>query len=228
MWQQARTLYAPEKKRRRRLKRKSKSKLNNYSVIFAPMRIKDQSKTEAIFKATLTLVKERGLAGINMSDISKAASIGTGTLYIYFKNKDELIKALFLQCRQQSVLCYFAGVEAGMPFKERMRRVFSNIIGYKTAYFEVSAFLEQSYHSPFVSAADLKKKEKALRPLFDLIKEGIEARTLKEVDMDVLVSYMFGIINEQVKKAYFRNKKLSPAIIAQVFTMFWDGIRRIK
>lgn len=189
------------------------------------MRVKDESKIEAIFKATLVLVKERGLAGITMSDISKAASIGTGTLYIYFKNKDELIKALFLECREQSAKHYFEGIEARVSFEARMRQVFFNIIQYKMAFFEVSAFLEQTYHSPFVCITDIKKKEKALRPLFDLIEEGIGEKKIKPVAVNLIVSYMFGILNEMVKKAYFSNKKLAPETIAQVYAMYWDGIK---
>ena len=61
----------------------SNVKLNNYSFIFVPMRVKDESKIDAIFNATLALVKDRGLAGITMSDISKAASIATGPCYIF-------------------------------------------------------------------------------------------------------------------------------------------------
>lgn len=203
----------------------SKLKLNNYSVIFAAMRVKDETKIAAIFKATLTLVKERGLSGITMSDISKAAAIGTGTLYIYFKNKEELIKALFLECRQQSAKHYFEGVCTDLAFEERMLKVFSNIIHYKMMNFEVSAFLEQTYHSPYVCMTDLRKKQKALHPIFDLIKEGIEEKRLKDVDVDLIVSYMFGIINELVKKAYFANKKLAPETIDQLYIMCWDGIK---
>ena len=204
----------------------SKVKLNNYSFIFANVRIKDESKIECIYKATLELVKERGLAGITMGDISKAASIATGTLYIYFKNKEELIKALFTECREQSAQQYFAGINANDPFEKRMQKLFTNIIGYKIMFFEVSAFLEQSYHSPFVCTTDLKKKQKALKPLFDLVKEGIEKKKIKDVDVQLIVSYTFGIINEMVKRSYFSNKRLTPEIIKQLYTMYWDGIKR--
>lgn len=190
------------------------------------MRTKDESKTEQIYKATLDLVKERGLAGITMNDISKAASIATGTLYIYFKNKEELIKALFLECRNVSVQHYFAGVEETASFEGKMKRVFINIINYKLAFFEVSAFLEQSYHSPFVCITDLKKKQKALSPLFALVKEGIESGRLKNVEEELIISYLFGIIHEIVKKTYFSGKKLSPQTIEQLYAMYWDGISR--
>lgn len=203
----------------------SKVKLNNYSVIFAVVRVKDEKKIDAIFKATLNLVKEKGLAGITMCDISKEASIATGTLYIYFKNKDELIKELFAECREKSARQYFADLDDNASFEERMQKVFTNIITYKRIYFEVSAFLEQSYHSPFVCITDLKKKQKALQPLFDLVEEGIATKKIKAVDVELIISYMFGIINEMVKKTYFSNKKISPSTLEQLYSMFWNGIK---
>ena len=192
------------------------------------MRCKDESKVHAIYKATLALVKERGLAGITMSDISKEASIATGTLYIYFRNKDELIRALFTECRQKSACYYFEGVDASLSFEERMKKLFRNIICFKMKNFEVSAFLEQSYHSPYVHITDLKKKQKALFPLVELIQEGIDNKKIKDTDIELIVSYLFGIINEMVKKAYFSNKKITDAVINEVYEMFWNGIKDTK
>lgn len=189
------------------------------------MRCKDESKVEAIYKATLALVKDRGLAGITMCDISKEASIATGTLYIYFKNKDELIKALFTECREKSARYYFDGIDQQLPFEKRMQKLFRNIICFKIKNFEVSAFLEQSYHSPYVDVIDLKKKQKAMMPLRSMIKEGIETKKIKNTEVQLIVAYLFGIVNEMVKRAYFSNKKLTDAIIEDVYAMFWDGIK---
>jgi AcrR family transcriptional regulator len=189
------------------------------------VRCKDDSKVVAIYKATLSLVKDRGLAGITMGDISKEASIATGTLYIYFKNKDELIKALFTECRKKTVRYYFEGIDEQLRFEDRMQKLFRNIIYFKINHFEVSAFLEQSYHSPYVNAIDLKKKQKAMEPLFALIKEGMEKKKIKNTEPQLLVSYLFGIVNEMVKRAYFSNKKLTDTIIEEVYAMFWDGIK---
>jgi AcrR family transcriptional regulator len=189
------------------------------------VRCKDESKVHAIYKATLSLVKERGLAGITMGDISKEASIATGTLYIYFKNKEELIRALFTECREKSARYYFEGLEPSLLFEERMKKLFRNIIYFKTSHFEISAFLEQTSHSPYVHITDLKKKQKAMQPLFDLIREGIENNKIKKIDIELVVSYLSGIVNEMVKRAYFGNRKLTDVIIDEVYEMFWNGIK---
>lgn len=189
------------------------------------MRIKDESKVKSIYKATLQLVKERGLAGITMGDISKAAEIATGTLYIYFKNKDELIKALFTTCRQHSAEHYFAGLEESKAFEDRLKRLFCNIIQYKMTHFEVSVFLEQSYHSPFGCATDLKKKQKILEPLYVLLNDGMAAKKIKEVDPELIVIYLFGIVNEMVKHTYYAKKKLTTEAVDDLYALFRDGIR---
>jgi hypothetical protein len=71
----------------------------------------------------------------------------------------------------------------------------------------------------------LKKKQKLLNPLFILIKEGIETKKIKNTEVELVVSYLFGIINEIVKKAYFSNKKLTDTTIKQLYAMFWSGIK---
>ena len=65
------------------------------------MKPNDDKKIDQIYKAMLRLVEAKGLAGITMSEIAKEANIATGTLYIYFKNKNELINALFTDMQKQ-------------------------------------------------------------------------------------------------------------------------------
>ena len=46
---------------------------------------------ERIFSATDNLMAEEGLPNLSMHKIAKATKISPGTIYIYFKNKDELL-----------------------------------------------------------------------------------------------------------------------------------------
>lgn len=46
---------------------------------------------ERIFSATDNLMAVEGLPNLSMHKIAKAAKISPGTIYIYFKNKEELL-----------------------------------------------------------------------------------------------------------------------------------------
>src|SRR5215831_2067576 len=53
--------------------------------------------TEArIFRATSRVLEERGLEGTTIPRIAKAANVAAGTVYRRFKDKDALLRAVFL------------------------------------------------------------------------------------------------------------------------------------
>ena len=64
----------------------------------------DDAKTEQIYQATLELVLKQGLSGLKMADVAAQAGLATGTVYIYFKDKDELINHLYAHLKAKVIL----------------------------------------------------------------------------------------------------------------------------
>ena len=62
-------------------------------------RPKSDDKKNAILAAAATVFAERGLIAPT-SAISSAAGVAEGTLFTYFKNKDDLVNALYCQIKQ--------------------------------------------------------------------------------------------------------------------------------
>ncbi len=79
-------------------------------------RPKSDDKRKAILNAALRTFAERGIANAPTSAISKAAGIAEGTLFTYFKTKDELLSALYLELRME-----FSRHLADFPHKEDAR-----------------------------------------------------------------------------------------------------------
>ena len=63
-------------------------------------RPKSEDKRKAILDAALDLFAERGIAHAPTSAISAAAGVAEGTLFTYFKNKDELMNELYKEIRR--------------------------------------------------------------------------------------------------------------------------------
>lgn len=189
------------------------------------MKLKDEKKTEHIFRATLQLVNEKGVAGITMGEIARAANIATGTLYIYFKSKDELINALFTECRKAAVDIYFMDYEESDPFKKGFKVIWLNLLKFRTEHFEEAVFMDQCYHSPFITETTKEITKKLTQPLHKLVARGKEEGFLKEADSFVLLTYVVGGINEFVKHSIYSNKKITKPLIEQMFNICWDGIK---
>jgi AcrR family transcriptional regulator len=61
-------------------------------------RPKSEDKRNAILSAATEVFAERGLSAAT-SAISSAAGVAEGTLFTYFKTKDELINALYRETK---------------------------------------------------------------------------------------------------------------------------------
>ena len=62
-------------------------------------RPKSEDKRNAILDAATRLFAERGLTAAPTSEISKQAGVAEGTLFTYFKTKDDLINALYREIK---------------------------------------------------------------------------------------------------------------------------------
>jgi AcrR family transcriptional regulator len=62
-------------------------------------RPRSDEKRSAILEAARRVVAERGIEDAPTSAISRAAGVAEGTLFTYFKTKDDLMEALYLDLR---------------------------------------------------------------------------------------------------------------------------------
>ncbi len=52
-------------------------------------------KREAILRAATSVFAEKGFFNSKVADIAKAAGVADGTVYLYFKNKDDVLHSIF-------------------------------------------------------------------------------------------------------------------------------------
>ena len=52
-------------------------------------------KREAILRAATSVFAEKGFFNAKVADIAKAAGVADGTVYLYFKNKDDVLHSIF-------------------------------------------------------------------------------------------------------------------------------------
>src|SRR5512145_3494808 len=52
-------------------------------------------KRERILRAAIKIFSHKGFFNAKVSEIARAAGVADGTIYLYFKNKDDLLISLF-------------------------------------------------------------------------------------------------------------------------------------
>ena len=110
------------------------------------MKPKDEEKLRAIAEATFTLVEQTGLSGLTMAAIAREAGLATGTLYVYFKSKEELMVGLYEQAKRQTAASLMQGDDQAAPFRQRFRHMWDNWLEHRLAHSAQVVFLEQYYN----------------------------------------------------------------------------------
>lgn len=77
-------------------------------------------KREVILEATIQVLRERGLSGLKVEEVAREAEVGKGTVYLYFQDKQDLLKALV----EHRTFSFYQKVEEvvgrEVPFAERL------------------------------------------------------------------------------------------------------------
>lgn len=190
------------------------------------MKLKDFSKIDTVFKATLNLIRDYGFTGVTMAKIAKGANMATGTLYIYFKNKEELINALYQSVEKKSSARFIDGFDPEQSFKVCLKRVWVNYLKNRIENHEESVFMEQYYHSPYITMSQKKIAEEMKKPVYDLINRGKQEGLLDaNIDTWMHFSAMIGFIREIAYEHVAGRLVLSSSKINEAFEMNWRMIK---
>lgn len=89
-----------------------------------------QEKLARIVGAARRLFSERGFAETTTQQIAEAADIGTGTLFLYARSKEDLLVMVFSDEMLETARAAFASVDGAAPLLDQLMQVFSSMLAY--------------------------------------------------------------------------------------------------
>jgi TetR/AcrR family fatty acid metabolism transcriptional regulator len=90
---------------------------------------RSRDKRDRILKAAVKVFARNGFHATRVSEVAKAAGVADGTIYLYFKSKDELLVSLF-EDRVSKLLAFMEGSLPKLPSApERLRAVIDMQLG---------------------------------------------------------------------------------------------------
>jgi AcrR family transcriptional regulator len=96
-------------------------------------RPKSEDKRNAILDAATRLFADRGLTAAPTSEISKQAGVAEGTLFTYFKTKDDLINALYREIKLELADAMMSDFPRKKNVGTRLRHVWDRYVNWGIA-----------------------------------------------------------------------------------------------
>ncbi|MCL1925651.1 MAG: TetR family transcriptional regulator [Syntrophorhabdaceae bacterium] len=188
------------------------------------------NKRNRILQAAIEVFSQKGFFGSKVSEIARASGVADGTIYIYFKSKDDLLIALFEEKMDEIVVEMRRKVNEYTNPLDKLKAYIENhmkLLEGEAGLIEVLQ-VELRQSSKFMKDYTPVKFFEYLDILSGIIEEGKEAGLFR-LDMNVRVArrIVFGAMDE-LSRTYILSKRKNyhPSVTAsEVFNLLADGLR---
>ena len=190
------------------------------------MRMKDENKKAAITKAIIGLINEIGFANISMSKIAKATGLSAATLYVYYENKEDMFRKVYLDVKKQMIEECSKNICPQENVQEAVRKLCKNLLRYMKEYTDEFLFIEQACNSPMATDEMIEELQQYNQNTITIFQRGVQEGILKQTSPALLISFCYYPI-QQIFKEWRKEKSMLPDVDFEVvFQMCWDAIKR--
>src|SRR5438093_9890698 len=207
--------------------------MNIHSVMAPPAALRRSSastppapKRAAILRAAIDVFAGRGFFNAQVADVARAAGVAAGTVYLYFRSKDDLLVSIFERSMQATIEDGRASVARVDDPAERLRAIARVHLGR----------LGRDRNLAVVFQVELRQSTKfmerfsatALRDYLGIIREVIadgQARGAfrREVNPTLAAKLFFGALDEMATNWILSKRRYSPAADADAIVNLFVG-----
>ena len=194
---------------------------------------KDEKKIK-ILKAAMDVFAEKGFHTARMADVAKVAKIGKGTIYEYFRSKEDLFMELFTFVMRGPIDYQFQErnpttkpveklaelIASSLKAYSKMEKFYYVLINFRAEHRERQT--QTIYRSQFATLYKEFRKEVGAT-----IEEGIRDGTFKKVHTDHLASTMIAVMEGLMSQWVFDRKAIPLKKLSVLITdMFLSYLKK--
>jgi AcrR family transcriptional regulator len=146
-------------------------------------------RIRSIQEAALRVIARKGMSAATMQEIASEAGVAKGTIYLYFRDRDELVEKTFDNAIKQLHARVDAAIALDEPFDQKLRAV----IRAKLAFFSENAEFFRLYLSlrmPEGSPQQQRRQKKHCQPEYQsrvdavatMLEQAMEQGEIRRVD----------------------------------------------
>ncbi|TRW25953.1 TetR/AcrR family transcriptional regulator [Flavobacterium zepuense] len=157
------------------------------------MRTRDTDKEKLVTQKAIEQIVQDGFQGFSMNKLAKACNISVATLYIYYKDKDDLIEKIGFEIGSRFFSSTVKDFSPDMPFEEGLWKQWQNRAAFAMANPLEVACLEVIKHSPHrdrIMASDKLSDFKEIMKRF--ITNALNNNELVPMSFEVFWSVAYG------------------------------------
>jgi TetR/AcrR family fatty acid metabolism transcriptional regulator len=187
-------------------------------------------KRDAILRAAIETFAARGFFNAQVADVARAAGVAAGTVYLYFRGKDDLLISIFERTMKEAIAAGRGSVSAkGTPL-ERLREIARLHLGRlgRDRDLAIVFQIELRQSTKFMERFSTGPLREYLGIIRDVIAEGqAKGAFRKQINPTLAAKVFFGALDEMATNWILSRRKYSLASEADaVLDLFVGGLGR--
>ena len=187
------------------------------------------AKREAILRAAIEVFARRGYFGAQVADIAKAAGVAAGTVYLYFRSKDELLVSIFDKTMKEARVEARAALQSVADPVERLQRIARlhlDRLG-RDRNLAVVFQVEQRQSTKFMERFSATHLREYLGIIRDVIARGQTAGVFRpDLNPTLAAKLLFGMLDEMATNWILSKRRYAlDADADAIVDLFVDGAR---
>lgn len=163
------------------------------------MRPRDENKEQAIREKAIEMAVELGFDGLSMQKLAKAAGVSPATIYIYYKDREDLLAQLSIYVSTKMIAATFKDFDPSMSFEEGMKVQWFNRAKYWMDNPIEGKFVEQVKHSPYNCHVVPTMKKDFSEKMKAFVKNAIARGEMQKLPVAIFWSTAFAPLYSLIK-----------------------------
>jgi len=184
-------------------------------------------KRSAILDATLNLLSKKGFHGFSIRDVAKESRVATGTVYIYFADRDDLIKQVYSRIVDDVANHLTLSADLTVSIEQE----FANLSRKFWVFFQqrpevLLSKIQFDHLPPDILRSHHQEAKSKLGHLFNFFARGIKSGKLKKLPDEILFSLGFEPLFEIARKRLLGLIDVDDKMLGHIIACSWAAISR--
>ncbi|SDC19548.1 TetR/AcrR family transcriptional regulator [Pedobacter soli] len=155
------------------------------------MRLRDTEKVQLVKQKAIELIVKDGLEGFSMNKLAKACQISVATLYIYYKDRDDLIVKITIEELESMTQGIMKDFSPEMSFEQGLHKQWENRYAFAKNHPQMNLFFDQLRSSSYQSTLLSDSISAFKMTMGQFMTNAIERGEIEEMPLDVYWSIAF-------------------------------------
>jgi TetR/AcrR family transcriptional regulator, fatty acid metabolism regulator protein len=169
-------------------------------------------KRDAILRAAIDVFADRGFFNAQVADVARVAGVAAGTVYLYFRSKDDLLVSIFERSMKEAIAAGRQSVEARDNPIDRLREIARLHLGRlgRDRNLAVVFQVELRQSTKFMERFSATQLREYLGIIRDVIADGQAAGAFRpQINPTLAAKLFFGALDEMATNWILSRRKYS-------------------